>query len=89
MADPDVLTGQQAREYLGIGFHRLTALIRPGVIHTNQVTHFAPWRISRAELDSVHVQALVKLLKKNGRLPAKGGFPQRQQRLFPEKSTTT
>lgn len=89
IADPDVLTGQQAREYLGIGYHGLTALIRRGVIHTNQVTDFAPWRLSRAELDSERVQKLVKLLKKNGRLPSEGGSPQRQQPLFPEKSTTT
>jgi hypothetical protein len=47
---PDVLTGQQARDYLGIGYHGLTALVRRGVIHTNQVTDFAPWRISRRSL---------------------------------------
>ncbi|HZO16024.1 MAG TPA: recombinase zinc beta ribbon domain-containing protein [Polyangiaceae bacterium] len=89
IADPDVLTGQQAREYLGIGYHGLTALIRRGVIHTNQVTDFAPWRLSRAELDSEPVQKLVKLLKKNGRLPTEGGSPHDQPSLFPAKSTTT
>ena len=46
----DVLTGQQAREYLGIGYNGLLALIRRGVVHTHQVTDFAPWHIPRAEL---------------------------------------
>jgi DNA invertase Pin-like site-specific DNA recombinase len=34
--NPDILTGQQTRDYLGIGYHGLTALIRCGAIHTNQ-----------------------------------------------------
>ena len=89
VADSDVLTGQQARGYLGVGYHGLVALIRRGAIHTNQVTDFAPWRISRAELDSERVQKLVALLKKTGRLPADGESPQEQQSLFSAKSTNT
>jgi DNA invertase Pin-like site-specific DNA recombinase len=87
--DPDVLTGQQARDYLGIGYHGVTALIRRGAIHTNQVTDFAPWRISRAELDSERVQYLVRVLKKTGRLPPEGGSPPHQQALFSEKFSKT
>lgn len=85
--NPDVLTGEQARKYLGIGYHGLTSLIRRGAIHTNQVTDFAPWRLSRAELDSEYVQALVHVLKRTGRLPTQGESPQSQGRLFPTKST--
>lgn len=85
--DPDVLTGQQARDYLAIGYHGLTALVSRGAINTNQVTDFAPWRISRAELDSQGVQALVAALRATGRLPPKGGSPQDQCELFVEKST--
>jgi DNA invertase Pin-like site-specific DNA recombinase len=85
--DPNVLTGQQARDYLGIGYHGLTALVRRGAIQTNQVTDFAPWRISRAELDSDHVQTLVQALKATGHLPPEGGSPRKQGELFPEKST--
>ena len=90
--DPDVLTGQQARDYLGIGYHGLTALVQRGVIHTHQVTDFAPWRISRAQLDSQSVQTLVAYLKNYRKLPppqSDGGAPQSQQDLFPNKSTTT
>lgn len=85
--NPDILTGQQARDYLGIGYHGLTALIRRGAIHTNQVTDFAPWRLSRAELDSELVQSLVAALKRNGRL--RGESPQKQRSLFAEKSGET
>ena len=85
--NPDVLTGQQARGYLGIGYNGLMALIRRGVIHTNQVTDFAPWRLSRAELDSEDVQSLVAVLKATGRLPTEGGSPKNQRPLFGEKST--
>jgi len=87
VATGDVLTGQQAREYLGIGYTGLVALIRRGVIHTNQVTDFAPWRIPRAELDSEEVQKLVKILKTSGRLPPQGGSPDYQGSLFAKKST--
>jgi hypothetical protein len=78
---PDVLTGQQARDYLGVGYHGLTALIGRGAIRTNQVTDFAPWRISRAELDSERVQRLVRALKKTGRLPVEAG-PRRSSARF-------
>jgi DNA invertase Pin-like site-specific DNA recombinase len=88
--DPsDVLTGQQARDYLGVGYHGLTALVARGAIHTNQVTDFAPWRISRAELDSDYVQYLVAVLKRTGKLPPEEGSPQLQAELFTEKSTET
>ena len=43
-APEDVLTGQQAREYLSIGYNGLLARIRRGVVHTHQVTDFAPHR---------------------------------------------
>jgi hypothetical protein len=86
-SDSDVLTGLQAREHLGVGYTGLMALVRRGVVHTNQVTDFAPYRISRAELDSEPVQSLVRALKSTGRLPPEGGCPQRQQPLFAAKST--
>jgi len=85
----DVLTGQQARQYLDIGYNGLLALIRRGLVHTHQVTDFAPWRIPRAELDSEELQKLVRVLKKTGRCPAGRGSPETQNSqtsLFPSKS---
>lgn len=84
----DVLTGQQARNYLGIGYNGLLALIRRGLIHTHQVTDFAPWRIPRAELDSTEVQKLVRILKTTRRCPVDGGSPKGQELLFPVESGT-
>ena len=86
-SDSDILTGLQAREHLGVGYNGLMALVRRGAVHTNQVTDFAPYQISRAELDSEPVQSLVRALKSTGRLPPEGGCPQRQQTLFSTKST--
>lgn len=84
--DEDVLTGQQARQYLGIGYNGLLALIRRGVVHTHQVTDFAPWRIPRAELESEDVQRLVRVLRKTGRCPIRGGSPDSQESLFTQKT---
>ena len=83
----EVLTGRQAEEHLGISHSGLLGLIRRGVVHTNQVTDFAPWRILRAELDSEEVQSLVRALKATGRLPKQGGSPESQVLLLPEKSS--
>jgi hypothetical protein len=87
--DPDILTGLQARNYLGIGYHGLTTLARRGLIHTHQATDFAPYRLSRAELDSEPVQAFVAVLKATGRPPREGGCSQSQQQLFATESTAT
>ncbi len=65
----------------------LMALVRRDVLHTHQVTDFAPWRIARAELDSEPVRTLVEILKATGRLPPQEGSPQDQRRLFADKST--
>lgn len=85
--DPELLNCKQAREYLGISWNGLQGLVRRGVLDTNQVTDFAPWRLSRAELDSDEVQSLVAALKANGRLPSKGEYPENQRPLFSAKST--
>ena len=57
------------------------ALEKLGVISKNQVTDFAPCRISRKELDTERVQSLVRIMKKTGRLP-KGGYAEGQLDLF-------
>jgi hypothetical protein len=77
----DCLTQNEAMEYLGISKNALLALVRRGVLSSNQITDFAPWRIPREQLDSKPVQRLVKTLKESGRLP-KGGSPDSHPRLF-------
>jgi hypothetical protein len=70
-----------AAAYLGISRNGLLGLERLGAVSRNQVTDFAPWRVSKAELDSERVQRLVAHLKRLGRLP-KGGCPKQQSDLF-------
>ncbi|MFT7484542.1 MAG: DNA invertase Pin-like site-specific DNA recombinase [Candidatus Paceibacteria bacterium] len=82
------MTMNQVQQYLGIGHNGLLALVRRGAITTNQITDFAPWQVSRKEVDSEEVQRLVKGLKENGRLP-KGGSPQTQTGLFDETKGLT
>lgn len=79
--DADYLTMQQAMEYLEISYNAICRLEEMGAISKNQITDFAPWRVSRAELDSDSVQGLVRTLKATGRLP-KGGSPKNQLTLF-------
>ena len=77
----DSMTMNQVMEHLGIGHNGVLGLVRRGAITTNQITDFAPWRVSREELDSDEVQRLVRILKQNGRLP-RGGSPKPQHELF-------
>ncbi len=79
--DPDYLTMNEAAKHLGVGHNGLLGLVRLGAVSQNQITQFAPWRVSRAELDSDHVQSLVRFLKTTGRLP-RGGSPKNQLTLF-------
>ena len=77
----DVMTMNQIQQYLGIGHNGVLALVGRGAITTNQITDFAPWCVSREQLDSEEVQSLVKILKQTGRLP-RGGSPMPQSGLF-------
>ncbi len=77
----DHLTMSESTKYLGVGYNGLLGLVRLGAVSRNQISEFAPWRVSRAELDSERVQSLVRVLKTTGRLP-RGGSPKNQLMLF-------
>ncbi len=74
----------ESTKYLGVGYNGLLGLVRLGAVSRNQITEFAPWRVSRAELDSDRVQSLVRALKTTGRLP-RGGSPKNQLTLFDDE----
>jgi len=76
-----ILSMNDAAAYLDISRNGLLGLERVGAISRNQITDFAPWRVSKAELDSKRVQGLVAHLKRFGRLP-RGGCPKDQGDLF-------
>ena len=79
------MTMSQAMEHLGVSHNGMLALARKGLVSPNQITDFAPWRVSKEELDSERVQAAVRLLKDTGRLP-KGGSPENQPTLFDQNT---
>jgi len=82
--DPDLLTMSQVRSHLEISCNALLGLVRRGAVVPNQITEYAPWRVSRRELDSDRVRSLVRVLKETGRLP-KGGCPKNQLTLFDDQ----
>jgi DNA invertase Pin-like site-specific DNA recombinase len=82
--DPDILTMKEATAYLNISRNGLLGLVKMGAVSKNQITEFAPWKVSKAELDSDYVQGLVQTLKETGRLP-KGGCPKDLKGLFDSK----
>jgi DNA invertase Pin-like site-specific DNA recombinase len=82
--DPDQLTMNEVMRYLDVSHNAVLALEKMGAISKNQITDFAPWRVSRKELDSDRVQALVRVLKATGRLP-KGGCPKNQLMFFDDE----
>ncbi len=78
------MTGQRARSYLGIGYHGLTALIECGLVHTNQVTDFAPWRLSRAGLGTGTSSSQVP--EEPAPDTPTGGVPARSADAFPNEN---
>ena len=82
------MTMTEAIAYLGIGHNGIVAMVKRGIISANQITEYAPWKVSKAELDSEPVQAVLKTLRKTGRLP-KGGRPEDQPGLFDENNGLT
>ena len=82
--EPDLLTMNQTRNYLGISQNALQGLVRRGAVTPNQITKYAPWRVPRKELDSERVRSLVRTLKETGRLP-KGGCPENQLTFFDDQ----
>ena len=81
------MTMTGAQDYLALSHNAMLGLVRAGAVSTNQITEFAPWRVAREELDSEHVQYMVRVLKATGRLP-KGGSPKNQLTLFDDHKTT-
>ena len=81
-SEHQLLTQNEAASYLGVSRNALKTMVKIGALTTNQVTDFAPWKITRIQLDSERVRHLVKALQNSGRLP-QGGCPNGPALPFP------
>jgi hypothetical protein len=70
----DTLTMNQVQSQLGLSHNAVLGMVKLGLLAPNQIAPFAPWRVSRAQLDSDDVRRAVAQLKTTRRLP-KGGDP--------------
>ena len=70
----DTMTMNQVQTHLGVSHNGLLGLVRLGLLATDQIVAFAPWRVRREQLDAESLRRAVAELKATGRLP-KGGSP--------------
>ena len=78
----DLLTLGQAAAYCGVSHTTIKRLVAAGVLARNQIVAWAPWEIKREDLDSDPVQAVVKHLKRTGRLNLERDDSSLQKTLF-------
>ncbi len=66
--DPEILTLGQAAKYLGVSQTAIKRLVAGGILEKRQVVPWAPWEISRSDLDSDRIRRIVAILREKGRL---------------------
>ena len=86
IADPEVLTLQQAIKRSGVGRSAFLRLIETGVLKAKQVVPFAPWEVRRADLEREPARGILERCKKTGRLAIGGHVASAQKELFAEVS---
>ena len=84
----DTMTKNQVQTRLGVSHNGLRGLVPLGLLATNQIVPFAPWRVRREQLDAESFRRAVAKLKVTGRLP-KGGYPDQQPGLFDANTALT
>ena len=80
--DPEILTLGQAAKYLGASPTTIKRLVAGGALPKRQIVPWAPWEITRSDLESDEIKALIEALHETGRLKIDGVNSQNQQRLF-------
>jgi len=80
--DPEVLSLQQAARYCGVSSTTIKRLVASGILHRDQVAPWAPWEITRADLDAEVIRQALVHLQTTGKLPLVGNDSDTQQRLF-------
>ena len=80
--DPEILTLAQAAHYGEVSDTTIRRLTGAGVLEYDQVVPWAPWEISRQDLDSEPVLSLLRAVRETGKLDLLGVRSAGQQTLF-------
>jgi len=83
--DPDIMSLGQAARYLGVSKTTIKRLVACGALNKEQAVPWAPWEISRAELESEKIKRVVTVLRETGRLIIEGVGSEEQNWLFPKR----
>ena len=84
--DPEVLTLHAAARYAHVSTGSIRRLVHAGLLPHRQLVPYAPWEISRADLDSEPVRSVLENLRQTGKLAFPEGVRAGQRTLFPEES---
>jgi DNA invertase Pin-like site-specific DNA recombinase len=84
-AETDVLSLQAAARYADVSDTTIKKLVEAAILPMQQAVPFAPWRITRSDLDADPVRRVLDGLKRTGRLRV-GDRSEEQQELFSTKS---
>lgn len=80
--DPNLLSLRQAMQHCDVSDNTIKRLINAKLVSAVQVVTYAPLEISRSDLDSPRVQAILDTLKATGNLCLEGYTPDNQPDLF-------
>lgn len=82
--DPDVLTLGEAAAYLQVSKSTIKKLVTSGVLERRQVVPWAPWEISRKDLDSDRIRDIIGRLRRTGKVVIEeDSVSSKQPTLFP------
>ena len=81
---PDIFSLGRAAKYLGVSQTTIKRLAANGTLKKEQAVPWAPWEISRADLESEKIQGIVRVLRDTGKLSFEGVDSKSQNQLFPE-----
>lgn len=81
-ADPDVLSLAEAARHAGVSDTTIRRLVEGGIIENGQRVPWAPWEISRSDLDSPQVRRILDELRATGHLRLEGDRSASQTDIF-------
>ena len=80
--DPDLLSQGQAAKYAGVSTATIRKLVAGGVLKREQVVPWAPWEITRVDLDTDPVKGILEQLHRTGRIGFTGVVSENQLQLI-------